>query len=172
MYKRILLLISIALVISHEANAQSYKFSLGLRGGLANGLTGKYFVADTKAIEGIFSVRYRGFAVTGLYEIHKSLKEENFSFFYGIGAHVASYRSYYYYGFDRRNVYTYKNHIYYEPFDETISVLGVDAILGLEYRFKAIPFTLGLDVKPFFDLVTGGSSNFLDIAGSIRYIIK
>lgn len=171
MLKNILILLSIVTIISSKAAGQSYKFSAGIRGGLAAGITGKYFIAENKAIEGIFSTRYRGFSLTGLYEIHQPLKEENFSFFYGLGAHVASYSSYHYYGYDRYTSYTRNNQVYTGPYQETIGVLGIDAILGLEYRFKTIPFTIGVDTKPFFDLI-GHGNNYFDIAASVRYIIK
>jgi len=156
---------------SYETNAQAYKFSLGLRGGFSNGISGKYFLSEGKAIEGIFTRRYRGYTFTALYEMHKNLKTENLTWFYGLGAHIASYSSYYYYGYNHFNSYTYKNHVYSGYYSENISILGVDAIIGLEYRFKDIPFTIGIDAKPFFDLV-GGGDNYVDAAASIRYIIK
>ncbi len=171
MLKNIFLVVFISFVVLFETSAQSYTFSLGGRGGFANGLTAKYFIGENKAIEGIFTRRYRGYTFTAIYEMHKNLKTENLTWFYGLGGHIASYSSYYYYGYNRFNTYTYKNHVYKGYYSEPISVLGIDAIIGLEYRFKEIPFTIGIDAKPFFDLV-GGGDNYVDAAASIRYIIK
>lgn len=151
--------------------AQPYKFGIGLRGGFTNGVSGKYFFKEENAVEGIFTSRYRGFTITGLYEIQKNTTIENLSWFYGIGGHLATYDSYYYYGYNKFNSYKYKGVYYTTRYSEPVTVLGVDAILGLEYQFEGFPITLGIDTKPYFDIL-GRSENFFDTSFTIRYVFN
>jgi hypothetical protein len=68
------------------------------------------------------------------------------------------YNRHYYYG------YSYKGEGYYADSGASI---GVDGILGLEYRAREIPFTFGIDIKPYFDLIPVDPG--LDAGFSIRY---
>ena len=63
----------IALLASaHSMTAQSdYLGAVGLRLGPAYGITGKYFVTPSWALEGHFSGRRRGFEMTALAEKHR-----------------------------------------------------------------------------------------------------
>ncbi|MGB8492023.1 MAG: hypothetical protein WCE64_13285, partial [Bacteroidales bacterium] len=67
--KKIFLLLASALLISVHAAGQDYKTGVGLRLGLYNGLSVKHFFSENKAVEGILTTRWRGFDITGLYEI-------------------------------------------------------------------------------------------------------
>ena len=137
----------ITLVISFlsilNLSAQSYNTGIGLRGGLAQGVTIKHFLGKTNAIEGILAFRWDGPFITGLYEIHDDpFKVDGLQWFYGFGAHI---------GF----------------WEET--KIGVDFILGLEYTFEEIPINVTLDWKPAINLVGGGywADGF---ALSVRYV--
>ena len=68
--RKIVLTFILAISIVTLANSQDYKTGVGLRGGLSNGLTVKHFISEKSAIEGLLSTRWRGFDITGLYEIH------------------------------------------------------------------------------------------------------
>lgn len=138
--------------------AQDYRTGIGLRGGFANGLTIKHFIGEKPAMEFIFASRWRGFQITGLYEIHnQAFDVARLKWYYGFGGHVGFWNG----------DYTYK---YWGDQGKDYTVIGIDGILGLEYSFSEIPFNLSLDWKPAFNLV--GYSGFWADGGafSIRYI--
>ena len=77
------------LSLSSMGFAQDYTTGIGIRGGYFNGLTVKHFVSDQAALEGIFTSRWRGFQVTGLYEIHnQAFNTPRLNWYYGFGAHI------------------------------------------------------------------------------------
>lgn len=136
-------------LIYSDGGQAGYKTGIGLRGGFGGGITLKHFIKSNRALEGIVSTawRYGGIRITGLYEIHKPFPAvEGLDWFYGMGAHLGVY-------------------------DGGYAALGIDAILGLEYQITEIPFTIGVDIKPFFDFI-GIRGNFIDAAFCVRYTIK
>jgi len=163
-FKSILLFIALVIFIpSQHFYAQEYDSSLGFRIGLSSGLTGKIFFhrhgafKTMSAMEGIVSIRYKGFMCTALYENHVGVfKTKGFYLYYGGGAHIGLWDS------DQvlweseltgRNVYT-----------------GIDGIIGLEYVIRDIPLSVGLDWKPSFNLYRETNVNIDDIALSVRYL--
>ncbi|RLD62669.1 MAG: hypothetical protein DRJ01_05675 [Bacteroidetes bacterium] len=156
MKKLFLILLTVVLVGGLTANAQDYKTAIGVRGGLANGLTVKHFISNNVAVEGIVSSRWQGFSVTGLYEIHKqAFKTDRLNWYYGAGGHVGFW--------DGSNVDWSSN-------NDSYTVIGVDGILGIEYNIKDIPINISLDWKPTLNIV--GYSGFWGDGGalSVRYI--
>ncbi|MFO7756789.1 MAG: hypothetical protein R6V34_12495 [Bacteroidales bacterium] len=138
------------------SNAQDYNTGIGLRGGLANGVTIKHFVSSNTAFEGIISSRWRGLQLTGLYEIHgRAFKTERLNWYAGFGGHLGFWNG------------DYTN--WGEPGD-SYTVVGIDGILGLEYNFTEVPINLSVDWKPAFNLI--GYTGFWADGGafSIRYI--
>ena len=137
--------ITLTLIIIISAlfvNAQDYSNAVGLRGGLGYGLTFKHFLNETSAVDGILNSSWGFFGVTGLYEIHKpAFDVANLNWFYGGGAHVWFGSSMY---------------------------LGVDGVLGLDYKFADFPINLSLDWKPAFNIIGSGFYG-TDGALSIRY---
>jgi hypothetical protein len=153
------LLLTIVLIISCVfVKAQSYKTALGVRlGGLSNGITLKHFISPNSALEGIASIGNRTFIVTGLYELHSSVDNSKlFKFYYGAGAHIGFFQDGGYYNY--YNSYYYTNQ----------TVIGIDGIIGLGYKFYSAPINIGMDFKPFMDL-NNGSNFYFDGAISIRY---
>lgn len=138
-----------------------YKTGIGLRGGFTSGITIKHFISDKAAIEGIFGSRWRGFSITGLYELHKTpaLGVSNLAWEYGAGARLGFYSGRYYHEWD-------EDYYYY---DRSYTVVSVVGIFGLEYQFDEIPFTASLDLMPYFDFV-GRGSEFVDGSISFRYV--
>lgn len=154
--KKFILATSILILTVFATNAQSYDTGIGLRGGLYNGLTVKHFVSSDAAVEGILSTRWGGFNVTILYEMHKiAFDTPGLYWFYGFGGHI---------GFWDGN-----NNPWFND-NDNYTVFGIDGIIGMEYVFEDIPFTIGLDWKPAINLA--GNSNFLADGGalSLRYI--
>ncbi|PKP34123.1 MAG: hypothetical protein CVU00_08320 [Bacteroidetes bacterium HGW-Bacteroidetes-17] len=154
--KKLLLIFALLFCMISYSNAQDYNTGIGLRGGLSNGLTVKTFIAERTALEFLVASRWKGFSITGLYEIHNQAFNTNgLKWYYGVGAHVGFW--------DGDNVKWADN-------NDSYTVIGFDGILGLEYSFPEIPINLSIDWKPEFNV--SGYSGFWGDSGaiSIRYI--
>jgi hypothetical protein len=137
MARLIIILISLTFFCLDNLQAQDtltsgYKLALGIRLSsasptLSNGITGKYFINDRDAIEGIVSFGTR-FGIGGLVERHQLIGSiPFFTWFYGVGGYV---------GFENNNTY-----------------LGPTGIIGLDYKFQNAPINLSLDWKPELDIL-------------------
>jgi hypothetical protein len=148
------------------AKSQDYHTGIGVRlGGVTSGLSVKHFVNSNGALEGILGFGYRSFLITGLYEYHLDIANApGLRWFYGGGAHIGFFRygGYYY-------AYRHGHYIYYVDEPGMTSVVGgLDFILGLEYKFRGAPLTVGLDLKPFVDFYDG-VNGYWDGAFSFRF---
>ncbi|MCD4772749.1 MAG: hypothetical protein K8R41_05120 [Bacteroidales bacterium] len=160
--KKIILISLFFVASSFTLNAQDYRTGFGLRGGTSQGLSVKHFLSSETAIEGIVSTRWRGLMITGLYEIHNpAFDVYGLNWYYGGGAHV---------GF-------WNNSDYAIPWAETdyngsYTILGVDAIIGIEYTFIDVPINISLDWKPAMNFL--GYTGLWGDAGAVtvRYIIR
>jgi len=138
------------------SNAQDYNTGIGARLGFNQGLTVKHFVSQKSALEFLLATRWRGFEITGLYEIHApAFRTERLKWYIGFGAHVGFWNGDYAKWGEPGTQYT---------------VVGVDGILGLEYSFSEVPINLGVDWKPSYNF--SGYTGFWADGGaiSIRYI--
>ena len=158
--KKGLFILLLWIFVQGSVSAQGYTTSGGVRVGPLSGLTIKHFIGTDKALEGLLSWRWNGFLVTGLYEYQKPIKEvKNLEWILGVGGHIGVLE-------DRR----YWGYKYSYPY-ESRAILGVDFILGLEYIFDEVPFTLGVDWKPAVNII--GYPFWGDHVGmSIRYVFK
>jgi len=176
--KALISTLALFFLLNTAASAQGmsgYSTGIGLRGGWEGGLTIKHFIRDDRAVEGILSRGWGwgGYRVTGLYEIHKPLLTvEGLDWFYGVGGHVGSYNGAYY-GYTCYYGGYYDKHGKWHPGDcrARYVTAGVDGILGLEYQFGELPFSIALDIKPYIDIL-GWGDHFGDGALSLRYTIK
>ena len=153
--KNIILGIAFVFFSMVTVSAQNYNTAIGLRSGFSNGITVKHFLSHNTAVEGIFSTRWRGINLTGLYEVHvKSFDLDELSWYYGVGGHIGFWDG---------------DHVGWADDNAAYTVIGVDGILGLEYCFNKIPFCVSVDWKPVLNLV--GYSGFWGDGGalSIRY---
>lgn len=140
------------------SKGQDYNTGIGLRGGFDYGLTVKHFISDKSALEFLLASRWRGFEVTGLYEVHNHVGDvDRFKWFYGFGAHIGFWNGDY-------------THDYWGYPGTNYTVVGLDGILGLEYSFKEVPINLSLDWKPALNFI--GYTGFWADGGalSIRFI--
>ncbi len=148
-------IITLLLLTSLLGQAQDYKQAIGLRGGLHSGFTYKNFFKNNTAFEGIVHTRWQGWELVGLLEHHKAIAEvDGLYWFYGYGAHIGFYDA----------QYTHWD------VDGTYTVVGVDGIIGVEYDIPGAPIAIGLDWKPYINLI--GYSHFFGDGGalSLRYI--
>ncbi|MFN8207813.1 MAG: hypothetical protein U0T82_10470 [Bacteroidales bacterium] len=119
--------------------------SLGVRGGEMSGITYRHLKTDYTGSELLLSFRDDGLQATFLRQkLRPTLGElgKNFWFVNGYGLHA---------GFTYENEFNvlFSRYIYE---DKKLSpLLGVDGYLGLEYRFREIPLSMGIDYKPYFE---------------------
>lgn len=141
------------LLIGKRSNAQDYKTAVGLKfGGYENGPSIKFFPNNDVALEGILGFRDHGLVITGLYEIHQqAFGAAGLKFYYGAGAHIGSEGAGVYQTFGGGN----------ETYNSAHILLGVDGVLGLEYKIPQAPIAISLDLNPRAELATGP---FFDIA--------
>ena len=140
----------------------SYYFNnaIGLRAGGTSGLTFKHFTSSNEAFEGILNIHGNGamgFSLTLLYEKYtRAFDEVGFNWYYGFGGHVAGFESGYYYS----KLYgdPYRNNRNYRYYTNGGFGVGIDGVVGLEYKIKPAPIALSLDLKPFFEVNTRGYS--------------
>jgi hypothetical protein len=155
--KKLIFALTLFLATSVAVKAQDYSTGIGVRGGLSSGLTVKHFIGSNKAIEGLLSSRWRGFHITGLYEIHaRAFDTPRLNWYYGVGGHVGFWDDY-----DR--------HPWFDD-DGAHTVVGVDGIIGIEYNIVDIPFNISLDWKPSIDIIGDFYPWADEVALSIRYI--
>jgi hypothetical protein len=150
---------------------QDYDRAAGVRLGSTSGLTYKKFIVEREAIEMIVSGRNDGTQFTALYEFHKPMEvafeDENFHFYYGIGGHI---------GFERfdnlSKVLVNEDPLEFVFEDKSYFAMGLDAIVGVEYRYLSVPMTIAFEVKPYFNFIgmRYTNSKFWDAGFSVKYI--
>jgi hypothetical protein len=156
--RKLFIAVVVFISVALSANAQDYNTGIGFRGGLSNGLTVKHFISSNTAIEGLLSTRWKGFHITGLYEIHaQAFNTPRLNWYYGFGGHIGFWDG-------------YSDHPWFKDDVNSHSVIGVDGIIGIEYNIEAIPFNISLDWKPGFNII--GYTGFWgdELALSVRFI--
>jgi len=137
---------------------QKYTTALGVKvWGDGGGVSLKHFVRDNRAVEGIGYFWNRGARITGLYEFHYNIEDvAGLKWYVGPGAHVGFYNNRYY------------DSNYYNG-DGSGSFVGIDGVLGLDYKFDQVPINISLDWQPSFEF--GANRGFVGSWGGlgIRY---
>lgn len=149
---------------------QDYDRAAGVRMGVTSGVTYKKFVTDLEAFELLVSGRREGMQFTALYEFHRPMEvsfNENFYFYYGVGAHVG-YEQY----DDLKKVLISEDPLDFVYEEKGYYVMGVDAIAGVEYRYLSVPMTIAFEIKPYFNFIgmRYTKSTFWDAGLSLKYI--
>jgi hypothetical protein len=135
--------------------AQDYDTGIGVRGGVAWGLTVKHFITTDGAGELILTRRHNGFNTTGLFEQHLPVFDtEGFYFFYGGGVHLGLWNT------DQDKV-----------LHDLKVYAGIDGIIGLEYSLEDLPLSVGLDWKPGINIISDFGLFIDDIAVSVRFLL-
>jgi hypothetical protein len=131
--KRILALFTTVLLLLPVAFSQQYNHSVGIRLGLKSGIAYKGFVTESSAFEVIGLHKNNYSSLTGLYEFHFCpFYSDNLLMFGGLGGHVDWVRP---------------------SRDHAFSVIGADAIFGIEYALSDVPLSFCIDVKPALQIV-------------------
>lgn len=155
--KKIVITSLLLLFLVSISNAQDYRTGIGARLGFDQGLTIKHFTGQSSALEFILATRWRGFLITGLYELHfPAFDAQRLKWYLGFGGHVGFWNGDYTKDWGEPGV--------------NYTVIGIDGILGLEYSFSEVPINIGIDWKPAYNL--SGYTGFWADGGalSIRFI--
>lgn len=146
------LVFALFLVLGTSLNAQlNYKTAIGLRGGETSGLTIKQKIGGTTAIEGIIGFQGHGLSLTALFEKYQGTGVEGLNWYYGGGAHATFFRYYYSRRHYWRDEYYYSRYYYNGGFG-----IGIDGVLGIEYKIPKAPIALSVDLKPYVEINNRG----------------
>ena len=139
----VLLISSVAVAQSRSTNSSSYRTALGVKVWDGAGITLKHFFTGSNAGELIGYFYRNGFRLTGLYEIHGNFADAaGLKWYIGPGAHIGFYDA----GYFHRD--------YYYP--DNRATLGIDGVLGLDYKFRGAPINVSIDWQPAFEFGDGG----------------
>lgn len=118
--------------------SSSYQTAVGLKI-YPGAVSVKHFVNGNNAIEGLGYFWQYGFRLTGLYEIHGDINDApGLKWYVGPGAHIGSYND------NWKRDYPYR--------DNSVAI-GIDGVLGLDYKIKGAPINVSFDWQPSFNLV-------------------
>ena len=160
MYKHFLAIILILSLGIGFLNAQTYMYAFGARAGTDAGVTFKHFYKYFNSVEAILHYGRDDFfglnknvpgnnymRFTTLFQTHMHSKglshAPGMHLYLGAGGHLGLYRNAYVPTEDQ----TGKEAANYMAF-------GLDINVGIEYMFASEPFTLGLDLKPYYSWYT------------------
>lgn len=134
---------------SSSYSSQSYTTALGVKF-YPGAISLKHFVNKNNALEGLGYFWDKGFRITGLYEIHGNINgAPGLKWYIGPGAHVGVYNSKY----------------------GGQSSVGIDGVLGLDYKFSGAPINMSIDWQPSFEFGSNYGNGFSGNWGgfAIRY---
>lgn len=118
---------------SKSSSGSTYQTALGVKVWDGGGISFKHFVSDNNALEFIGYFWNQGTRITGLYEIHGPINNATgLQWYIGPGAHVGFYNN--------------KN--------GNGAFIGIDGVLGLDYKFNGAPINISLDWQPSFEFGT------------------
>jgi len=132
-----------------------YQRAIGVKLSAGGAVTYKQFIANTKALEAEAMFFSEGIRLIALYEFHfyNIQGVDGLAWYVGPGAHVGFYR----------------------PRDKSFNTaadIGIDGVIGLDYKIKNVPINLSLDWQPSFSLI--GNAPLMPQFGGlgIRYILQ
>ena len=144
---------SLAQAQSKSTNSSSYRSALGVKVWDGAGITFKHFFEGNNAGEFIAYFWNRGFRFTGLYEIHGNFADaKGLKWYVGPGAHIGFYD-------------------YHDDHNHHIDgvFIGIDGVLGLDYKFTGAPINISIDWQPSFEFADGHGFNGSWGGFGIRY---
>ena len=133
-----IVLFSFVKVQAQQNTGSDYKTALGVKV-YPGAVTVKHFLNNNAAVEGLGYVTTDGFRLTGLYELHYGLGDvEGLKWYVGGGGHAGIWSD------------SWKNKY---PTREGGLAIGVDGVLGLDYKIKGAPLNLSFDWQPSFNII-------------------
>jgi len=141
--KRLSALLLCMMITVFYANAQmndgpDYKTSIGVKV-YPGAVSVKHFFKPNTAIEGLGYISSDGFRLTGLYEQHFDFANvEGLKWYVGGGAHVGIWSD------NWKTKY---------PTRQAGMAIGIDGVIGLDYKISGAPLNLSFDWQPSFNLI-------------------
>lgn len=141
--RKILLTLVLAITLQGMVQAQmntgsSYQTAIGVKF-YPGAITLKHFTSKSIALEGLGYFFNYGFRLTGLYEIHGEIPgAAGLRWYAGPGAHIGAWNDKW------KDVF---------PGRADGIAIGIDGVLGLDYKVNDIPLNLSLDWQPSFNIV-------------------
>jgi hypothetical protein len=138
-------------ILALSAFGQEYKNSAGIRIGKTDGVSYKRFLTEDGAVEFMlgFGGYNKGTQVYAMYQWHFQIPAkftENLHLYYGVGGHVGHIKAH-----DDRMYYSNDSTIVTEDEKKSYYAIGVDGVIGLEYRIFTVPMTVSMEVKPYVE---------------------
>lgn len=140
-----------------QAMGNNYQTALGVKF-YPGAISLKHFSSSNRALEGLGYFYDDGFRFTGLYEIHGNINDvPGLKWYLGPGAHIGFWND------------KWKSRY---PTRESGVAVGVDGVIGLDFKINKAPINLSIDWQPSFNII--GYSYFESGWGgfAIRYTLK
>lgn len=144
---KILVLTVVLLAVKGVYAQKPYNTAVGLRAGWTSGLTIKQSVG-AGYLEGMLGVRPYNTNLTLLYEVYRPSGAANINWYFGAGGHLSYFNDRYYY------YPPYRDRPYYYYYAD--NAVGIDGIIGVEFKVPSAPVAFSLDLKPFIEFYHGG----------------
>lgn len=138
--------------VKAQTTGNNYKTAIGFKFP-PTGITLKHFISDRNALEGIAYFVSYGARITGLYEIHGDINNApGLRWYVGPGGHIGFYNN--------------KN--------GNGTAIGVDGVLGLDYKINSAPINISLDWQPSIEFGSFKNTGFTGGWGGIglRYTLN
>lgn len=167
--KQIFFTILFLLFFSLSSKSQQIEKSVGIRTGEYSGIVGRLVYNKNVGLEGVVGWRNGGTVLSVKLSKIKPLDfywSEGFSWYYGFGTHFG------YANTGKVNNFGYINSWDYN-YQRNVFVAGIDGIIGIEYDFRTIPFSIGFETQPYVELfdVRYINMELIDFSFTIRYKI-
>ncbi len=121
-----------------QKSGNNYSSAIGIKF-YPGGISYKTFIKNNVAIEGVGYFWEYGSRVTALYQFYGDINGANgLKWYAGPGAHIGFWNDKW-----KSNYPTRENGI----------AIGIDGVLGLDYKFSGAPINLSIDWQPSFNLV-------------------
>ncbi len=121
-----------------QNNGSNYQTALGVKM-YPGAISVKHFTQKGRALEGLGYISNDGFRLTGLYELHFPITgAEGLQWYVGGGGHIGVWSD------------NWKSR--YPSRADGIAI-GVDGVLGLDYKIKGAPLNLSFDWQPSFNFI-------------------
>jgi len=135
-----------------------YRYAMGVRAGGTSGFTFKFDTRNTGSVELLAGFWSGWFSLTGLYERNaNAFQVEGLMWYYGGGGHLS---------IETRD--HYHERWYFRRGDNF--ALGIDGIIGIEYKIPPVPIAVSTDFKPFLEVDTNGHVFFgPDIGMGVKF---
>jgi len=164
----ILILPAILLLFHTPVRAQFTENHIGVRGGMHGGVYYQNIIPAGMAETSFFAMisanreTVRATVLKLTYETSLSEIADNLFFVWGYGGHAGFSVTDHTYFLGRKYQFEYSR---FRP------LIGVDGWAGLEYRFITVPLSIGLNLKPYMELMFPGFVSIVpgDIGLSFAY---